>query len=335
MTIPTSINDLSTTASSNSPSGSESPVDGDNYIRALSSFIATIRDQLNGTSDTGVIKNATSLTVAGNTTLGDASTDTLNVGNGGIIKDANGIVGIRTTPNAWVASSDAIEMYRGSFGSLRGGPVGHAFVASNAYGTGNVDPGFTTWKFTATGASALYEQIAGAHIWYYATGTAAGSITWTTNLVLATDGNLRPGVDATQALGHASYRWSVVYAATGTINTSDARDKEGVVAMSVAEKAVGQRCKALMKRYRFQDALAAKGDRARIHFGIQAQDVRDAFLAEGLNPRNYGVFCEDTWYERTVNGRIEVSEDASPGAVAKSRFGIRYEELLALIVASS
>jgi hypothetical protein len=41
MPIPTSISDLSTTAASNSPQGSESPTEGDNYIRALSSIIKT------------------------------------------------------------------------------------------------------------------------------------------------------------------------------------------------------------------------------------------------------------------------------------------------------
>ena len=40
------------------------------------------------------------LTTTGNTILGDASTDTLNVGNGGLVKDASGNVGIGTSsPN--------------------------------------------------------------------------------------------------------------------------------------------------------------------------------------------------------------------------------------------
>lgn len=42
MPIPTSITDLSTTAASNSPQGSESPTEGDNYIRALSAIIAQV-----------------------------------------------------------------------------------------------------------------------------------------------------------------------------------------------------------------------------------------------------------------------------------------------------
>ena len=66
MPVPTSIDDLSTTAGSNSPSGADSPGDGDNYIRAHGAFIATLRDKLDGTSDSGIIKNATfSGTMAG------------------------------------------------------------------------------------------------------------------------------------------------------------------------------------------------------------------------------------------------------------------------------
>lgn len=56
MPIPSSITDLSTTASSNSPSGGDSPGDGDDFIRALSAFIATLRDKLNGTAATGTVK---------------------------------------------------------------------------------------------------------------------------------------------------------------------------------------------------------------------------------------------------------------------------------------
>lgn len=44
MPVPASINDLSTTAGSNSPPGSESPATLDDYIRALSAFIAQLRD---------------------------------------------------------------------------------------------------------------------------------------------------------------------------------------------------------------------------------------------------------------------------------------------------
>ena len=44
MPVPSSINDLSTTAASNSPAGSESPALIDDYLRAFAAFIAALRD---------------------------------------------------------------------------------------------------------------------------------------------------------------------------------------------------------------------------------------------------------------------------------------------------
>jgi hypothetical protein len=57
MPVPATIDDLSTTAGDNSPSGSETPKDGDNYLRTLGAFIALLRDKLDGTSNTGTVKN--------------------------------------------------------------------------------------------------------------------------------------------------------------------------------------------------------------------------------------------------------------------------------------
>ncbi len=48
-----------------------------------------------GLTNTGT-ETIVNLTTSGNTILGDASTDTLNVGNGGLVKDASGNVGIGT-----------------------------------------------------------------------------------------------------------------------------------------------------------------------------------------------------------------------------------------------
>lgn len=51
MPVPSSITSLSTTAASNSPAGSESPSTSDDYLRALSAFIAQIRAVIGGTPD--------------------------------------------------------------------------------------------------------------------------------------------------------------------------------------------------------------------------------------------------------------------------------------------
>lgn len=95
MPVPSSINDLSTVAGSNPPGGGETPAEGDNHIRAAYSFIAALRDILNGTSSTtvavqslavsgaaafaGSVSVAGALTANGNVTIGNAAGDALTV----------------------------------------------------------------------------------------------------------------------------------------------------------------------------------------------------------------------------------------------------------------
>jgi hypothetical protein len=177
-------------------------------------------------------------------------------------------------------------------------------------------------------------------------------------------GNFYPARDNVQTLGSASNRWSVVYAGTGTINTSDANEKTDFEEISDAEKRVALTIKSLLKRYRFKDAVAKKGSNARYHFGAVAQEVAQAFENEGLNVEQYGIFCSDTWYE--YNGQV-VDVDANKKYVAtyhelngkkvdpspegkfpegtievvqkfdtveRTRLGLRYDEMFAFVIAS-
>lgn len=128
---------------------------------------------------------------------------------------------------------------------------------------------------------------------------------------------LRPRTDNARTLGTASYRWSVVYAATGTINTSDANAKQQIRELSEAERAVAVRIKGLLKAFRFNDAVAEKGDAARWHFGVIAQEVQAAFKAEGLSAEQYGLFCYDEWEETSE----EIETDSSdPDAYTKTEY---------------
>jgi len=132
---------------------------------------------------------------------------------------------------------------------------------------------------------------------------------------------LRPADDNLMKLGDSSNRWSVVYAGTGTINTSDEREKQDIEALSDAELRVATALKSLVKKFRFKDAIQIKGDDARIHVGVIAQEVIAAFQAEGLDPMRYGIVCYDSW-------------DATDDSPAGDRYGVRYEELLAFIIAA-
>lgn len=59
MPIPSAITDLSSTASSNPPSGSDSPITADNHLRQAYSFIAFLRDVLGTGGETGFLQAGT------------------------------------------------------------------------------------------------------------------------------------------------------------------------------------------------------------------------------------------------------------------------------------
>lgn len=139
------------------------------------------------------------------------------------------------------------------------------------------------------------------------------------------DGSIWPFQDDTYLFGTGSLRWSQIYAATGTINTSDEREKQQVFELSEAERAVALRLKNLIRHFKFNDAVSKKGEDARIHVGVIAQDVIAAFAAEGLDATRYALLCYDEWEdERDEDGNITIQ--------AGNRYGIRYDELLAFVI---
>ena len=153
------------------------------------------------------------------------------------------------------------------------------------------------------------------------------------SLLISPAGALYPAVDNTQVLGGPSNRWSVVYAGTGTINTSDAREKQQIADLDDAERRVAVALKGLVKKFKYNDAVALKGDDARIHVGVIAQEVVAAFAAEGLDATRYALLCYDEWdaEPEQVDKEGNVVQAARE---AGNQYGIRYDELLAFIIAA-
>jgi hypothetical protein len=127
-------------------------------------------------------------------------------------------------------------------------------------------------------------------------------------------GQVVPLADNAQSMGNASNRWSVVYAGSGSINTSDARLKTPIEALSVAELAAAQQLAAEVGTFRFLESVAEKGDAARMHIGLTVQRAIEIMEGEGLNPFAYGFVCHDQWDDQVR----EVETDADdPEGVAR------------------
>lgn len=132
------------------------------------------------------------------------------------------------------------------------------------------------------------------------------------------------GSDNTVSLGLSNVRYSTVYAATGTINTSDDREKT-YLTVDDRETLVAKKLKNLVKKFKFKDAIESKGDLARIHYGTSAQGVIEAFEEQELDAMSYAMVCYDEWEE-------ELDEDGNVITEAGNRYGIRYEELIMFIL---
>lgn len=152
---------------------------------------------LNGT--TGITTPAQTvqgnLTTTGNTVLGDASTDTLNVANGGLVKDSSGNLGLGVTPSAW-SLIKTLQLPSGVYlGSYTGSSTPNLYLGTNNYFNG------TNFIYSGSYAATRYEQTAGVHAWYTApSGTAGNAITFTQAMTLDSSGNLLVGSSSNHAV---------------------------------------------------------------------------------------------------------------------------------------
>mgnify|MGYP000871304389 FL=1 len=165
------------------------------------------------------------------------------------------------------------------------------------------------------------------------------------NMGTAEGTGLKPYTDNIWRLGSVENRWTQVYATTATINTSDEREKQHVE--DIPDDVFRAWGKINFRQFLFNDAVEKKGGAARIHVGIIAQQVAEVFASEGLDATRYGLLCYDEWpdeYETVTVFDAEATYDEDGNELtpeqsheeqrlvraAGNRYGIRYEEALAL-----
>ena len=242
--------------------------------------------------------------------------DAVNLGSGKVqsffIARGSGFVGLR------VDNADNALYYRGTgnvLQSIRGNKTSALIRSDGTMELGRQDTSATWYMDIHTSGNDESVNDYDARIQVTGGSTTDGSA----NIVFFANNTdtqtLRPRADNTYNLGGASRRWAQLFAATATINTSDERDKQLIspIDNSILE-AWGD---VEYTKYKFNDAVEEKGENARWHFGLVAQRVKEVFENHGLDPFAYGILCYDQW-------------NAEDGIEAGNKYGIRYEEALAL-----
>ncbi len=146
-----------------------------------------------------------------------------------------------------------------------------------------------------------------------------------------------PTTTNTILCGSATEAWAGGNTQVAFTILSDERHKTEILSLSDKEKAVALEIKANLGKYKLLSSVEEKGeDGARWHFGAGAQTIKSIFEKHGLDGFRYGFLCYDEWDER-----LERKDDSEePDKVTTTyradgnRYGVRYEELFAMILAA-
>lgn len=144
-------------------------------------------------------------------------------------------------------------------------------------------------------------------------------------------GMFYPVADNTYPIGQAGNRATAVWAVNGTIQTSDRREKQDIQNLSEAERRVAVRLKSLVRTYRFKDDVS-KDSNAKIRCGVIAQEVQEAFTAEGLDHSRYAMISDDYWVEK--DGKVVDRPTGEEGEVIRNRLGVNYSDLMSFIIST-
>ena len=154
-------------------------------------------------------------------------------------------------------------------------------------------------------------------------------------------------------IGASSARFDDIFATnTSIIGTSDKNEKEEIASVTAKELNVAKKLSTLFKTFKWKDKVKEKGDKARTHSGIIAQDIQSAFSTEGLDASKYGLFCSNTWWEKEIKvdavkadeekgieakdayTYIDTKDEKTDGYTERTRLGVRYAELFSFIFSS-
>jgi len=138
-------------------------------------------------------------------------------------------------------------------------------------------------------------------------------------------GDVIPHGDNTRTLGWSNERWTQLYAASGSINTSDRTEKNTIVDSDLGLSFIN---KLKPVSYKFNSGV-------RTHYGLIAQDIEDILPGIGKTTGDFAAFI------KTDNPAVlyEESEDTPEGKEvgdvripAKITYGLRYSEFIAPLI---
>jgi hypothetical protein len=153
------------------------------------------------------------------------------------------------------------------------------------------------------------------------------------------DTGLVPTATATYNIGASGAAVNNIYSQNAVTVVSDARHKTDIRDLTSQEISCARLCAKNIKLYKLNAAVAEKGDLARYHVGVIAQDIISAFDSCGLDWKLYGIVTYESWGNTpAVAAEYDANGDLLVEGIAEREAGdiymVRYEELNAFIMAA-
>lgn len=147
------------------------------------------------------------------------------------------------------------------------------------------------------------------------------------NGIVISGGTVRPPGDAQVNLGGSGHRWATVYAASGTINTSDRNEKNTITSLDT-ERASAFIVALNPVSFKYND-----GTSGRTHYGMISQDVEDAMTSLGMSSLDFAGFIKSPKITEEIgedaDGNPIMTETPIPG---EYHYGLRYEEFISPLI---
>lgn len=138
--------------------------------------------------------------------------------------------------------------------------------------------------------------------------------------------------DAAMNLGWSLTRWNTLWASTGTIQTSDAREKTPVRPFNDAELSVAKVLAKDIGIYQWLKSIEEKGaEGARLFCGQTVQRIIEQFTDAGLDWHRYSFICQDIIPSNPPT-YDEEGNMTDPGWEASDRYSLRYDGLSMFIM---
>lgn len=258
-------------------------------------------------------------------------------GNFGLYTSGGGVPsktinGVSYASNNFATIKQAVYSYHSSILDNQGNPgtVQHEFYANWSRYTGGsswdaLEYNFRLQKIVGAWPPFFYDN--GFKFRFQAYHDTAGQISFHTSSVLP--------YAYEYAFGIPTKRWGRIFTGYAVDTSSDRDLKTDIEELDEVEKRVAVKAKGLIRKYKYKIAVKSKGEEAKTHFGIIAQDLEQAFIDEGLDPSKYGILKKyDVWIGEDEDGKRKQEDKEFEGATKKVEMSVRYDELWAFIIST-